>query len=99
MIMISDWSWERLKGEDVTSSGLSQTKTAMKPYINELINRIDSIQDDEEAIMVIFNISRKVARYYNEEHKYYFPEELGRRLNITLKMLLKKRLIGLKGVN
>lgn len=94
---MDDNSWKYLINPNAEMLGLKNDTTNMKKWLNEIVMRIESITDDSEAIKTLFTINQKVGYVKGKDQNYYYPDELYRKLEITINKLLQKRLNKLFG--
>lgn len=97
MVIISDMYWNSLTSFNDSTMGLKETNDYGKQWINEIIQRLNSIEDDAEAIQKMFAIQQKIgmvkAKYTSfSSFGTKYPLELYRKLEITLNILMKERL-------
>lgn len=85
-------SWKYLTDPDGTMLGLKNDTVDMKGWLNDVVERVNSIEDKDEAIKTLFVINQKIGYVKGKNEPYRYPVELYDRLQITVNILLKKRL-------
>lgn len=72
--------------------GLKTDTVNMKGWINEIVEYINSIGSNEEAIKALFVINQKIGYVKGQKDQYHYPTVLYDRLQITVNKLLEVRM-------
>ena len=94
---MSDFDWKYLTDFSDSTLGLKQDKGYGKQWINEIIERLNAIEDDFEAIYTMFAIQQKIGMAKSNYNSYSsfgskYPKELYQKLETSLRILLRERL-------
>lgn len=93
---ISDSTWNYMTDFSYTSIGMKEGSANGSAWINSIIERLNAIEDDEEAILKMFALQQKIGIAKANKSSYYYGEKysikLYKNLEKTLNILLKERL-------
>lgn len=91
---ISDNTWNYLTNFSDNTIGLKEGSANSSAWINAIIERLNAITDNEEAIRKMFALQQKIGIAKAVKPSYFgekYPEKVYKNLEKTLDILLKER--------